>query len=62
MLWMLLNAVWCQVYFLLDSNEAGEAYAACLNTAGDADARFACYLGLLEAVGNASLDYFSCMS
>jgi len=61
MLLMLVNAVWCQVHFLLESKEAGEAYEACLSTAHDAEARFACYLGFFEAVGHASIELFSCM-
>lgn len=61
MLLMLVNAVWCEVYFLLESKAAREAYEACLSTAHNADARFACYLGVLDAVGNATIELFSCM-
>jgi len=62
MLWlMFVNAVWCEVYWLIDAQEAGEAYAHCLSTATDAEARLACFYGFFEAVGNATIDFLSCM-
>jgi hypothetical protein len=61
LLLMFVNAVWCEVYFLVDGREAGAAYASCLGAASDVEARVACFHGFLEAVGNATFDYFSCM-
>ncbi len=61
LLLMFVNAVWCEVYYLLDAQEAGEAYTNCLGTATDADTRLACFHGFLEAVGTATIDFVGCM-
>lgn len=61
LLLMFVNAVWCEVYYLLEAQEAGEAYTSCLSAATDADAMSACFLGFLEAAGTATFDFFGCM-
>ncbi|MCC7185708.1 MAG: hypothetical protein IT185_05675 [Acidobacteria bacterium] len=58
---MLVNAVWCEVTYLLEAQEAGAAYADCLNAAQGAEANAACFLGFLEAVGNATIELFACV-
>ncbi len=61
LLLMFVNAVWCEVYYLLEAQEAGEAYTNCLSAATSADAMSVCFFGFLEAVGNATFDFVGCM-
>jgi hypothetical protein len=63
-MWLMLfvNVVWCEVFFLVDSFEAGEAYAACLNAAGNGSERVECFFTFVEAVGTATSDFFACVN
>jgi hypothetical protein len=61
MVLMFVNAVWCEVYLLIEAQAAGDDYMNCLNAATDASARLACLQGFFEAVGRATIEFVSCM-
>lgn len=58
---LFVTVAFCQLYYAVDSYAAGEAYLACLNAASNTSELRDCYYALLDAVGNATTDFFACV-
>lgn len=57
----LVNAVLCEISMYVDWASAHDAYSACLQSAQGTTEDRDCYFQLLNEIGEASLEYLSCL-